>query len=150
MGVFKVEMGTVSTTMNGKTGVKWTSPYSRADAANISTIAIEPEADYLSRADGMLFCIGVCSVKDNGYFSAMTGMTALSVSEAEMLGTLWRPQVEIITAPIRVQLILAKQARGETLTAEELAAITPSDATKGINLTPLFIDILNAEIAKRG
>lgn len=67
------------------------------------------------------------------------------ISEADciLLGTKWMGQEEKISDPNKVTLILAKSARGETLTQDELNALDPNNAEIGINKTLSFEDTLN-------
>ena len=88
------------------------------------------------------FLIGVVSDEDSIQFLKSHDIREIHQVEANEKGRRWRPQVERVIDQGKVMMILAKHARGEELTQEELDVIDPEKSNLGINKSQLFDDLL--------
>ena len=61
---------------------------------------------------------------------------------------IWMPQSEKITDQTKVLSILAKQARGETLTPQELNALDPNNPESGITKTKSGAQIIDELLSR--
>lgn len=107
----------------------------------IQVVAYEGLAD-VSKS----YCIGVVKDEDLAAFTASDDIVEITQSEAEPLGTVWRPQVKRITNNNKVLDVLDKVHNAQELTQEEKNAINPDNATMGVNKSIAFTDLLTNTI----
>lgn len=131
-------------TPNAGGGIHYNYP-DEYDAEKISVLTYEHVGDLAAiQGRGMAYeyLIGVVSDEDAVQFLKSDTITELTQEDAIEKGRRWRPQVDKIADVTTVLLTLAKSARGDTLTQEDLDALTPEKATAGINKSELFDDLL--------
>lgn len=115
------------------------------DAEKISVLTYEHVGDLAAiqnRNMAYEYLIGVVSDEDAVQFLKSDMVTELTQEDAIEKGRRWRPQVDHITDVTAVLLTLAKSARGEQLSQNDMDALTPEKATAGINKSELFDDLL--------
>lgn len=115
------------------------------DAQKITVLCYEHVGDknaIVDRGNVDEYLIGVVSDEDAVQFLKSDMITELTQINAIEKGRRWRPQVDKIVDVTAVLLTLAKSARNEQLTQEELNVITPEKAVAGINKSELFDDLL--------
>jgi len=88
------------------------------------------------------FLIGVVSDEDSNQFLKSSDIREIQQTEANEKGRRWRPQVDKIIDQGKVMMILAKHARGEELTQEEIDVIDPDNPALGLNKSQLFDNLL--------
>jgi hypothetical protein len=71
-------------------------------------------------------------------------VTEVSYDEALGFGNAWIKVYDRVVDQNKVTMILAKQARGVTLSAEELSALDPASSETGINRSKSFKEMLDA------
>ena len=131
-------------TPNGGGGIHYNYP-EEYDAEKINVLCYEHVGDMAAvEARGLEYeyLIGLVSDEDAVQFLKSDMVTELTQTSATEKGRRWRPQVDKIADITKVLLTLAKSARGNQLTQEDLDAITPEKATAGINKSELFDDLL--------
>jgi len=124
------------------------------DPTKISVIVYETSdaqvgklADVQARGNDHEFLIGVVKDIDAPAFLASPDIVELTRDEAIALGDTWTMSKERITDQTLVTSLLAKQARKETLTAEEIKSLDPNDPSPGLGMTPTFAEELDATVA---
>lgn len=92
------------------------------------------------------FLIGVVSDTNAEQFLKSPDIREIHQTEANEKGRRWRPQVDKITDQGKVMGILAKHARGEELSQDELDAINPEHSTPGLNKSQSFDELLIGQL----
>ena len=135
-------------TPNGGGGIHYNYP-KEYDAEKINVLTYEHVGDLAAiQGRGMTYeyLIGVVSDEDAVQFLKSDMVTELTQEDAIEKGRRWRPQVDKIADVTKVLLTLAKSARGDQLTQEDLDALTPDKATAGINKSELFDNLLTRHL----
>ena len=79
---------------------------------------------------------------DNKRLMAHPDCLEMDIKEIKSACTCFSAQKDMITDRDKVLLVLAKSARGEELTADDLAAIDPNHAAPGINSPAAVAEII--------
>ena len=66
----------------------------------------------------------------------------ISEETAKKLGNAWWPQHEVVRDSRRVLSVLAKHARGQQLSQQDVNVLTPEHPEPGINMSPSFEELL--------
>jgi hypothetical protein len=107
------------------------------DSKKIKVLAYEGLGDI-----NKTFCIGVVNDVDAPAFLASKDIIEINQEDAQTLGVVWRPQTIKITDESKIIEIIEKVNNKEVLTQAEKDAINPDNATRGVNKSKPFNDLL--------
>jgi hypothetical protein len=146
----------VARTYLGDGRIKFNYP-AEYEATKIEVTAYEHIGDNASvegRGNAYEYCIGVVSDTDAQSFLASEDIIELTQEDANILGSVYRPQIDVVKDAVGIAVILAKLGAAldlsSHLTQEELDAINPDSAANGINRTPAFSKLLTNTLTKAG
>jgi hypothetical protein len=135
---------------NGKGGTGYVYP-DEYDAEAIKIVAMESvgaEDEVFARGKyNYEYMIGVVNDTDAHHFTISPDIEEIDRREAIKLGRQYQHQFANVTDTNRAIELLAKAARGDTLTQEEKDEIDPEKEGGAINKTPAFDKILDRELA---
>lgn len=107
------------------------------------TFSAEGDTDCKGRGNTDEFMIGYVEEADVPSFVASPDIVEIDRAEAEVLGAKWIKPVVKITDETAVLMVLAKAAKQEVLSADDLKVIDEKDPTAGITLTKGIGQILD-------